>query len=77
VIPTLVVVGVVVGRLPAVLIAAVTWPLLILWLGDIEWSDVPSAAGLAAANTAAGVVFRLWLNGMVTKLIASWRGKRN
>ncbi|HXV57599.1 MAG TPA: hypothetical protein VD704_07005 [Gaiellaceae bacterium] len=57
-IPVLLLLGLLAGRWAAVPLAALAWPLL-LALGGVGLdgaADVAAAAGLAAANTAIGVV---------------------
>jgi hypothetical protein len=58
VIPTVIVAGALIGRWWAVPVAAVAWPLLLVSAYDLEWSAVPGAAALAAANVAVGVLPR-------------------
>jgi hypothetical protein len=58
VIPTLLLVGLVVGRRWAVLVGAVAWAVVLFVPGTIGVVDLPLAAGLAAANIAVGVLAR-------------------
>jgi hypothetical protein len=58
VIPTLLVVGLVIGRRWAVSVGAVAWSLALFVPGTIGVADLSLAAGLAAANIAAGVLAR-------------------
>ena len=55
-IPTLLVVGVVVGRSWVVPASALAWVVLLLATNTIGGGNVPAAAGLAAVNTLVGVL---------------------
>jgi hypothetical protein len=58
VIPTLLLVGLVIGRRWAVIVGAVAWAVVLFAPGTIGVVDLPLAAGLAAANIAVGVLAR-------------------
>jgi hypothetical protein len=58
VIPTLLLVGLVIGRRWAVLVGAVAWAVVLLVPGTIGVADLPLAAGLGAVNVAVGVLAR-------------------
>ncbi len=55
-IPTVFVVGLVIGRWWAVVLGAIGWPLLVVTVGDCGWSCIPEAVLLGAANAAVGVL---------------------
>jgi hypothetical protein len=55
VIPTILLPSFVIGRWWAIPIASVLWTVLLLATGTIGAADIPVAAGLGAANAAAGV----------------------
>jgi hypothetical protein len=55
VIPSILLPSVVIGRWWVIPAAAVFWAVLLLSTGIIGVADVPTAAGLAAANAAVGV----------------------
>jgi hypothetical protein len=54
-IPTILVVGLAVGRWWLLPVAAVAWVVLLLATGVIGLVEIPAAAGLALANAAVGV----------------------
>ena len=57
-IPTVLLLGLLVGRWWVVPAAGVIWVALLAMFGDLGLDDVPLAAGLAMANAAVGVAFR-------------------
>jgi hypothetical protein len=54
-IPTILVVGLAVGRWWLLPVTAVAWVVLLLATGVIGLADIPAAAGVALANAAVGV----------------------
>jgi hypothetical protein len=60
VIPTMLLVGLLVGRAAAVPVGAGLWAAVLLLIGTIGIADVPLAAALAGANVAVGAIVR-WL----------------
>jgi hypothetical protein len=58
VIPTMLVIGLLVGRWAAVPLGGVAWAIVLLASGTIGWSGVAVAVLVAAANVAAGVAVR-------------------
>jgi hypothetical protein len=68
VIPTMLLLGLVVGRRWAIPLGAVGWAVTVLMAGTIGVADVPVAAALGAANVAVGVLVRwaiartLWIS---------------
>jgi hypothetical protein len=55
VIPTVLLIGIVVGRWWFVPVAGVAWVVLLLGANGLDLVDTPIAAGLAMANAAVGV----------------------
>lgn len=66
-IPTMLLVGLVIGRRWAVWAGALGWAMTLLVTGTIVLGDVPLAGGLAAANVAAGVLVH-WVIGQALKI---------
>jgi len=60
-IPTMLLVGLLVGRRWVILVGAIGWAATLLAGGIIGAADAPFAAGLAAANAAVGVGVRWFL----------------
>jgi hypothetical protein len=58
VIPTLILLGLAVGRWWLVPVAAVGWSVLLLATGIVGFTELPLAVALGAANTAAGIAPR-------------------
>ena len=75
-IPVLLLAGLLVGRWFVVAAAIVAWPLVLFVDGTCDLDCVPAAAGLAGANTAAGVLVHkalLWSIGAGKRV---WRRRR-
>jgi hypothetical protein len=58
VIPTMLLVGLVVGRRWAIPLGAAGWAVTVMIAGTIGVADIPLAAALGAANVAVGVLVR-------------------
>jgi hypothetical protein len=56
VIPTVIVLGLIVGRWWLLPVAALAWSALLLATGTIELAETPAAGALALTNCAVGVV---------------------
>jgi hypothetical protein len=76
-IPTLLVVGFLAGRWYVIPLAAVVWPLVLVLLGiESDAADLFVAAGLAAANTAVGVLVHQGAKRLLAGLARLVRGPR-
>jgi hypothetical protein len=70
VIPTMLLVGLVIGRWWVIPLGGVAWAVLVVLAVSIAPGDVPLAAALGAANVALGVVLR-WVVVSIARL-AVW-----
>jgi hypothetical protein len=57
-VPTMILVGVLIGRWWAVPVSGVAWAVLVVTGASAGIADVPGAAALGAANAGAGVLLR-------------------
>jgi hypothetical protein len=68
VIPTMLVIGLLLGRWAAVPLAGIGWAVLLLAVGVIGLDGVPAAFGVAVINAAVGVMVR-----QIARLAVRWR----
>lgn len=77
VIPTMLLVGLVVGRWWAIPLGGVAWALLVAFAASLASGDIPLAAALGAVNVAVGVLARwaaVWTARRAVRLVRLARG---